>query len=89
MCYDQIFTPNGRTNFSRRKRVAACFVFLQLLEEITEMNLESAGGRGEGRGSEESGKQLTDKFIIDYHTRGQTGKTIINYHEEFEHAESE
>ena len=29
------------------------------------------------------------KIIIDYHARGQTGKTIIKYHEEFEHAQSE
>jgi len=27
--------------------------------------------------------------IIKYHTRGQTGKTIIEYHEEFEQAQDE
>ena len=27
--------------------------------------------------------------IINYHARGQTGKTIIDYHEEFEQVQSE
>ena len=27
--------------------------------------------------------------IINYHTRGQTGKTFIDYHEEFEQAHNE
>ena len=34
-------------------------------------------------------KTADRKTIIDYHARGQTGKTIINYHEGFEHAQSE
>ena len=39
--------------FSRRKKAAACFVFLQLLEEVTENESnESAGG----------GKQLTEEL---------------------------
>ena len=42
--------------------------------------------------TEESGKQLktTDrKTIMNYRTRGQTRKTIIDYHEEFEKAQTE
>jgi len=27
--------------------------------------------------------------VINYHTRGQTAKTIIDYHEEFEQAQNE
>ena len=34
-------------------------------------------------------KTADRKTIIDYHAGGQTGKTIIKYHEEFEHAQSE
>ena len=29
------------------------------------------------------------KTIMNYHTRGQTRKTIIDYHEEFEQAQTE
>ena len=28
-------------------------------------------------------------IIMNYHTRGQTAKTIIDYHEEFEQAQNE
>ena len=38
------------------------------------------------------GKQLTEKlmnYIMNYYIRGQTGKTIIDCHEEFEQAQNE
>ena len=35
------------------------------------------------------GKQLPEKTIMNYHTRGQTGKTIMDNHEEFEQAQNE
>ena len=56
------------TNFSRRKRVAACF-----LTAIGPVITKTADG----------------KTIMNYHTRGQTRKTIIDYHEEFEQAQTE
>ena len=34
-------------------------------------------------------KTADRKTIMNYHTRGQTRKTINDYHEEFEHAENE
>ena len=34
-------------------------------------------------------KTADRKTIMNYHMRGQTRKTIIDYHEEFEHAQSE
>jgi len=49
----------------------------------------------------ESGNMFSDRYlakitktadqgtIMNYHTRGQTRKTIINYHEEFEQAQTE
>ena len=36
-------------------------------------------------GGQMSKRVLTIITIIDYHVRGQTGKTITNYHEEFDH----
>ena len=34
-------------------------------------------------------KTADRRTIMDYRTRGQTRKTIINYHEEFEQAQTE
>ena len=34
-------------------------------------------------------KTADRKTIMNYQTRGQTRKTIIDYHEEFEHAQNE
>jgi len=34
-------------------------------------------------------KTADRKTITNYHTRGQTRKTIIDYHEEFEQAQNE
>ena len=34
-------------------------------------------------------KTADRKIIMNYHTRGQTRKTIIDYHEEFEQAQTE
>ena len=55
------------------KTAAACFVFFQLLEELT--------GNEFLRVLVE--KTADQRTIIDYHARGQTvGKGIINYHED-------
>ena len=62
---------------SRQKRAAACFIFLQLLEELTENEPRERWWR----------KQLTEEVSWTYDALGQTGKTITNYHEEFEHAQ--
>ena len=35
------------------------------------------------------GENSWPKTIMNYHTRGQTRKTIIDYHEEFEQAQNE
>ena len=42
------------------------------------MNLESVGGETADR-----------KTIMNYHARGQTRKTIIDYHEDFEQVQTE
>ena len=34
-------------------------------------------------------KTADRKTITNYHTHGQTGKTIIDYHEQFEQAQTE
>ena len=56
------------TNFSRRKRAAACFL-TAIGPVIT--------------------KRADRKTIMNYRTRGQTRKTIIDYHKEFEQAQTE
>ena len=65
--------PNAKEGCS------ACFIFLQLLEELTENEFRERWWK----------KTADQKTIFDYHVYGQTGKTFINYHEEFEHAQSE
>ena len=52
-----------KTNFSRRKRTAACFL-TAIGPVIT--------------------KTADRKTIMNYHTRGQTRKTVIDYHEPFD-----
>ena len=55
-------------NFSRQKRVAACFL-TSIGPVIT--------------------KTADRKTIMNYHTHDQTRKTIIDYREEFEQAQTE
>ena len=39
--------------------------------------------------ADDFGETADRKTIMNYRTRGQTGKTIIDYHEEFEQAQNE
>ena len=65
-------------NFLPRKRVAASSVFLQLLEELTQNEPRDCCWR----------KQPTEKLSLTIIHLVKTGKTIIHYHEEFEHTQS-
>ena len=62
-------------NLSRRKRAAACLLVINLLEE------DEFGERW--------WKTADRKTIMNYHARGQTRKTIIDYHEDFEQVQTE